>query len=612
VPAGAVKRDVGVGRKPRFAAWAVALTVAALAAAALVPAAPSVASPAPSSVWVIPGTARAFPTTRPGTLQTIAIDAAGNEYQGVQVVMSGGGDHQVSFSWGSGSDPLIVANSTLDQVYYVNVARPTTGLDVRPGLYPDPLVPRGFDQPIAVPDTTTSFYLRLHVPLGTPGGDYHATLDVQEGTEVHQLPCTLHVWDFGWAQLSTPTGFSVSSSSLGRSVAGSGLDWNDPVQRGQLLLTTYAMLKSYGVYPLNPVVLPQPAGDGSFDAARLAADLAPYLDADGLGLMTTRIPWSVSWPWRFNTSYGPSSPQLLTYLIELCALYKQYGWQDQGYAYIMDETTRHADEQLAERYARLIHAASALSGYRMRFLLTDDPRPEDLGGVHQANRFLSDDVDIWGVRYFYFFGRIPALRQEKAAGKQVWWYTYVNGAVNRIPNFVIEKPNTDQRVWGWLMQRWNVDGLINWGTNTWSSPTNRSIYRDPYQDPLDWETRYRCGNGDCSLIYPGYYPPYGLDDPFAAPVSSLRLEALRTGLQDREYLRLARALPGGATVVNTALAAITQFPHKIQQKNVFGFPTYTSRPADYQQARLAVAQFIEARQTQHGRAARLAPSSSQP
>ena len=554
------------------------------------------AGAAHAAVWVIPATGRAFPGTPPGTVQTIAIDAAQNEYEGAQVVLRDGGDHAVSFSWSADSDPLIVADTVLDQVYYVNVTKPTSDLDRRAGLYPDPLVPRSFDSPIAVPGFTTSFYLLTHVPSGTPAGDYGATLVVQNGAETVQVPFRLHVWGFGWAQLSTRTGFGLDEKALRRSVEGSALHWTNRAQRNRLLLNTYAMLAQHGISPLGPLGTPPTSPDGTFDAAKYASTLAPYLGADGLDLSATRIPWVRWFPWRFGSAYSASSAPLATYLTGLCAMYKQYGWQDKAYAYIMDETTKRWEERTAEQYARVLHRASATSGYRIKFLLTDDPRPKSLGGVKQANGFLFDDVDIWGVRYFYFFGRIPALRQQKAAGKEVWWYTYANSWVARIPNFVIEKSNTDQRVWGWLMQRWNVDGLINWALNEWSLPNSPSTYRDPYQDPLSRDTPTRAANGDSSIIYPGYYPAYGLTDPYAAPVSSLRLEALRDGLEDREYMRIANALPGGAQVVSQALATITQFPYKVVQKNIFHFPRYSNSPAAYENARLAVADYVTTHQ----------------
>jgi hypothetical protein len=554
------------------------------------------AGAARAAVWVIPATDRAFPDTPPGLSQSIGIDAAQNEYEGAQVVLSGGGDHQVTFTWADGSDPLITQNTVLDQVYYVNVTQPTDGLDADPGNYPDPLVPKAFGTPLPAPDFTTSFYLLTHVPQGTPEGLHSATLVVQNGLEVVQVPFVLQVWPFGWQQLSTRTGFNLNANHIKRSLVGSALDWNDTAARTRVLQATYAMLEDHGISSLSPLEDIKPAADGSFDAAALAATLAPYLDSGGLGLNATRIPWVRTSPWIFDSTYTSTSPQIMRYLTQLCAMYLQHGWQDKAYAYVMDETTTRAEERTAELYARTLHAASARSGYRLDFLLTDDPRPTDLTALKQANSFLFDDVDIWGVRYFYFFGRIPAIRQEKAAGKQIWWYPYYNARVAKLPNFVIEKPSTDERVWGWLMEQWNVDGLINWAVNRWVMATNASTYRDPYQDPLTWSTVNAQANGDSSLIYPGYYPAYGLTDPYAPPVSSLRFEALRDGLEDREYLRLAKRLPGGAQVVAQQLATITQFPYPVEQKNVFRFPTYSDDPEDYAAARLAVAEFITSAQ----------------
>ena len=92
---------------------------------------------------------------------------------------------------------------------------------------------------------------------------------------------------------------------------------------------------------------------------------------------------------------------------------------------------------------------------------------------------------------------------------------------------------------------------------------------------------------------------YGLDDPYAAPVSSLRLEALRDGLEEREYLRLAKASGNdGQTLATRMLKTITSFPYKIQQANVFNFPKYTSSNAVFDAAREQLAEFIEARSTQ--------------
>jgi hypothetical protein len=567
---------------------AAGLAVTALAAALLLIAAAS----AEAAVWVIPASARAFPDTKPGARQTIAVNAAGNEYEGVQVAIRGGGDHTVTLSWADGSDPLIVGNAALHRVYYVKVTRPTSHLGAKAGYYPDPLVPRDFGQALKVPGKTVSFYILTHVPYGTLAGTYEATLTVQNGAETVDLPFRLRVWGFGWRQLSTSSGFSVSADAVKRSIEGSGVKFTGENKR-RIMTAFYTMMRHHGVSPTVAQAWPKVSSAGHIDQARYAAELAPYLGADGVGLQDNQVPWLRWFPWSLS-SYSPSATKLQTYLTEVFRVYKDNGWHKKAYTYIVDETTKYSEERHAERLARVVHRASAKSGFRARFLLTDDPRPFSLGGTKTANTFLYDDVDIWAVRYYYFFGRVPALRERKRAGKEVWWYVYANAAVAKIPSYVVEKPPTDVRAMGWLMEQWNVDGLLNWGFNRWGKPSTGSGWRDPYQNPLSFVRGNLRSNGCTSLVYPGYYPRYGLNDPFAPPVSTLRFEALRDGLEEREYVKRARAAgTDGGAFVKKVMGTITWFPYPIRQANVFTFPKYTKRVSTFERARLQLAQRIE-------------------
>jgi hypothetical protein len=577
-------------RRAAFASAVLALLLTLATALALL-----TAASAQASVWVISGTARAFPSTPAGARQTIAIVAAGNEYEGVQVALRGGGDHTVTFSWGAGSDPLIVANATLDRVAYVTITRPTTDMHAAPGPYPDPLLPRAFDTALSVPGTTTCFYLLLHVPYGTPGGDYVATLHVVNGTETIDLPVRLHVYSFGWKHLSMHTAFPLNEAAIGRSIQGSGVSFTGAARR-QLIDTYYRFMLDHGLEPSPNRVWPSVTSAGHIDAANFAASLAPLLDNSGMGMLDARLPWLNYFPWS-QSSYSPSSVRLLTYLTEACHVYAQNGWQKKAYVYILDETITTSEERKAEAYARTLHKASARSGFRCRFLLTDEPRPTSIRGTEKyANKFLYDDVDIWVPRYYYFFGRVPALRERQAHGAQVWWYFYANHMVTTTPSYVIEKSHTEQRVIGWLMQQWRVDGLLNWGFNRWNDALTGTGWRDPYQDPVSYRNRAGLvSNGDTSLIYPGYYPHYGLNNPMAPPVSSLRLEALRDGFEDREYLKLAaKTGPGSAAFVNSVIKTVTWYPYPIRQGNVFDFPKYTTSISTFAAARSRLAQRIEA------------------
>jgi hypothetical protein len=587
-----VRTRAGAARPNRLIG--VALAVVTLTAALLLVWAAS----AQASVWVIPAMARAYPGTKPGAAQKISLDAAGGEYQGVQVCTRGS-QRKVTLSWADGSDPLITANAQLYRVYYVKVTTPTSHLGSHPGWYPDPLVPRRFGRSETVPGNanpgpTTPFYVLVHVPYGTPGGDYSATLVVNDGGTEVQVPFALHVWDFGWQRISTRSGFAVSQDNLERSLP---RNFNyTGTNKAAVLRNFYALMQQHGISPTIVHYLPKVTSGGNVQESRAWADkVAPYLDegSGNVGLNDNQLPFLRWFPW--SRSKSPSWGDIQNYLSQMARIYKDRGWDTKAYMYVLDETTKYWEERQAEKYAQALHKADRATGAKVKFFLTDDPRPHSLGGTKTANSFLNDDVDIWALRYYYFFGRIPAVRERQNAGADIWWYSYVNESVARTPSFVIDKPHIDSRVWGWMMEEWNVDGLLNWGFDRWGKPTTGEGWRDPYRNPLSLIKGRTHSNGDTSLVYPGYYPPYGLNDPTLGAVPSLRLEALRDGLEEREYLKIAEKYQGGGNEVAKALGNIITSVPPVRQANVFRFPTYTHSNATFDAQRARIAAFIEQR-----------------
>jgi hypothetical protein len=574
------------------AAAALLLTLVAtavlFAAAAAAPA--SLSPTAAAAVWTAPAGERIFPSTAAKARQTVALSAAGGEYEGALIGLRGGGTHTVRVSWAGGSHELLTRNTQLHEVEYVRVRRPTTDSGGRAGLYPDPIIPRQFGQAMSAPGYSSSLYVLFHVPYGTPSGTYTGTLHVQNGPEAADLPVSLRVWGFGWRRLSVKSAFVVNLRNVMTSAQRAGVPWTRASVR-TVFTNFYRMMQQHGLSPMMPNVMPRVTSSGSFDEGRYLQDLAPFLGAKSLDLPDAQIPWCNWFPhmsWRQQTG----SATLLRYLTDICRFYKAQGWQDKAYAFMVDEPNGTGEERAAERYARIVHKASAKAGFRIRFLLTDDPRPSAVTS-HPANQFLFDDVDIWCTRYFYFFGRVPALRQRQKEGREVWWYPYANRNVRSMPNFVLEKPLADSRVWGWQMHQWDVDGLLYWGINRWGDPQTGKGLRDPYRYPLSYRKRDgRVANGEAMLVYPGYYPRYGLRDGYAAPVSSLRLEALRDGFEDREYLKLA-AKSAGAAFARDVSESVTWYPYPVTQGHVLKFPKYVTAMSAFNAARTRLAERIE-------------------
>jgi hypothetical protein len=134
--------------------------------------------------------------------------------------------------------------------------------------------------------------------------------------------------------------------------------------------------------------------------------------------------------------------------------------------------------------------------------------------------FLSDAVEIWTVhsQLMDTVNGGPVL-ERIASGGEAWWY------VDYVPprpygNFCIEFAPIEHRILFWQSWILGMRGFHYWCVNC-SEPG-----QNPWQDQLDSVP----ANGDGFLVYPGA----------AGPVSSIRWEVIRDGIEDYDYLALLR------------------------------------------------------------------------
>jgi hypothetical protein len=151
-----------------------------------------------------------------------------------------------------------------------------------------------------------------------------------------------------------------------------------------------------------------------------------------------------------------------------------------------------------------------------------------------------DDVDVWAVLSRRFYGSFatpveqsahidvarelqPAIRAARARGASIWSFTYESQAGRGSPGYAATEPATDARVFG----LWNAlegidgtlyaDGMVSYGS------------LDPYHQLTQ--------HGQHVLVYPALAPA-------AEPVTSLRLENLRDGIEDADLARMLVARSG--------------------------------------------------------------------
>ncbi len=117
--------------------------------------------------------------------------------------------------------------------------------------------------------------------------------------------------------------------------------------------------------------------------------------------------------------------------------------------------------------------------------------------------------------------------REKSPYNSTWWYVCWTPQYP-YPNYRIEESPLGARVMSWMQKDYDVTGLLYWGTSVYTAMGNTggTRPRDPYNDPYSFQ---RITMDGC-LSYPGR--PYGID----GPVSSMRLENIRDGIEDYDYL----------------------------------------------------------------------------
>ena len=117
---------------------------------------------------------------------------------------------------------------------------------------------------------------------------------------------------------------------------------------------------------------------------------------------------------------------------------------------------------------------------------------------------------------------------EREGGEDVWWYSCMD--TNPSPSYHTDDIALSPRMFAWMQFDYRIGGNLYWNVCNYRYYTGSEyVARNVYDDPMT----YTNVNGEGQLIYPGSY--YGLD----TPVSSIRLENIRDGQEDYEYLLLA-------------------------------------------------------------------------
>ena len=205
-------------------------------------------------------------------------------------------------------------------------------------------------------------------------------------------------------------------------------------------------------------------------------------------------------------------------------------------------------------------------------------------------------IDIWcsGPKGF----RLDAVASQRAKGREYWFY---NGGRPAGGAITIDAPATDARATIWAAFKHDVRVYFYWYSVHWRHNSQKQGERNQnvWAETITFDNRKQEKksiddqgyiHGDGVLMYPGeerLHPDQ--DRGLHGPVSTVQLANFRRGLQDHQYLTLARKL-GLQAAVDAALAAIVPRVFSEAGERV-SFPE-TGDP--YEDARVSLARAIAA------------------
>lgn len=449
-------------------------------------------------------------------------------------------------------EPLVATippwNTRLLRVYYHFVDHPTDSTGVR-DWWPDALPPLA--EPIDVEaGVNQPLWVLIYVPTNAKSGQYDGEISLEAEGWSAKVPIRLKVWGFSLPQrnhLATAFGFSPGAAFQYHQVKTD----EDKRKLLHLYFQSFAehRISPYDPTPLDPIrvkFLPEadpPRAELDFSAfdPAMARAVEAYrfthfrlrMEGMGGGTFHERHEPKID-------EFGEKTPQyqamFSSYAGQLESYLKQRGWLDMAYTYWFDEPDPKDYEFVRSGMERIKRCAPGI-----QTMLTEEP-----------NEALAGPVDIWcPVSHNYDH---EEAEKRRAAGDRFWWYV-CTGPKAPYCTLFIDHPATELRVWHWQTWQRKIVGTLVWQSNYWtSSAAFPDKPQNPYEDPMGYVSGYSTGrgvkrfwgNGDGRFIY----PPLAAAVPGASgsqpvlepPVSSIRWEMLREGVEDYEYLYLLREL----------------------------------------------------------------------
>lgn len=430
---------------------------------------------------------------------TVQLDAAGNEYESFQVVLMPlvGDLRGVTVRCGDlkaaeGKASIPASNIAFYHQIEQYIQPSLRTADEQVGWTPDALLP--VTGPFDVKNVETkALWVTVHVPEGTPAGDYAGAIAIKPAGDSPERSVNLQVKVHGLAipkvgQFRTQGHFAVQTLQ----------EWYGEKYGPEVRKAFYRLLVEHRFSPTSQY---------SRMLSPVEEDI-PWVMREGGNVIVIG---------GYHTK--PLEPERIDGWYDWLV---KNGYIEKALIYIGDETDQY--EAIREK-SRTIRE----NWPKLRIMVGGSkPRPELIGYV-----------DIWdpitsGGNIYDFDAK--GSREAQARGEEMFWYTCI-GPRQPYANCCNDDPLTAIRALWWQTWKYGITGFEYWALNQWglNMPLSKGEKPWPASRTDEWNPRsYAWCNGDGLMVYPG---------PDGQPLSCNRFSVMRDAIEDWEVLfQLQRAV----------------------------------------------------------------------
>ncbi len=497
-------------------------------------------------IWEVNPLVKVFPDTPPqAQARSVSVELARNEYEPFQLALKGAASTnpiEISVSALKGPAGAELPPVKIERVGFVPIDYPSAyysteaaewcrklprgsgATDGWAGWWPDPLAP-GSNLTLE-PDRTQPVWFTVHAPKAAVPGRYRAEVTIRSGVHATtKLPLTVQVLPFTLPEQGKARAIFDLRFGPG---GGFGSDINS-VEKYRKWLRFIAEHR-LGIDEIRP------APEFKYKDGKVTMDAAGFDEAarfcfDELGMNVAYTPqffYMFGWAYPPKKVFGlePFTPEWKSALEQAYRLFTEHvrekGWHDKFVYYISDEPHFQHDfviEQMKNLCA-IIHEV--------------DPTIPIYSSTWRHCAAWDDSLDLWGIGQYGCFP-VNEMARLQQAGKQMW-FTCDGQMATDTPYLATE------RMLPYYCFKYGVRGFEFWGFawwtyNPWQVGWHQFIRQSDEGKKYYW---VRYPDGDGFLAYPG--KAVGVD----GPVSTIRLEQVRQGLEDYEALALLSELASKA------------------------------------------------------------------